>query len=492
VSRTYREDIRFLLGREERQIAGVDPHISVLEFLRLEEGKTGTKEGCAEGDCGACTVVIAERDGDGLTYKAVNSCIQFLPTLDGKQILTVEHLKEDGRLHDVQRAMAATHGSQCGFCTPGFVMSLYALYLNGGSQETSEINDVLAGNLCRCTGYGPIVQAAKDMGGRDRSSGNARDQERKIADQLTGLDDGTSLGFESERGRYFAPRSVDELADLYEQYPEAVILAGGTDVGLWVTKQNRHFETMIYLGAVEDLRHIEEKDGALHIGASVTYTEAHQHLTQHFADFGNIVRRIGGAQVRNAGTFGGNIANGSPIGDTPPVLIALDAKLILRQGKREREIPLEEFFIDYGKQDRAPGEFVSAIKIPLGAEHGELKAFKISKRFDQDISALLGAFRINVVGGKVERARIAYGGMAGTPKRATHCEAALSGKAWTTETIKAAQAALAKDFTPMSDLRAGANYRMQVAQNLLMKVFLEEDGGAVPLRLDGSGARRHG
>jgi xanthine dehydrogenase small subunit len=464
-----RQEIRFLLGDEERCLTDVDPHTTVLNYLRNEEHLVGSKEGCAEGDCGACTVVIAEVDGDRLKYQALNSCIQFVPQLDGKQVLTVEHLRgADGALHPAQSAMAAAHGSQCGFCTPGFVMSLYVLYQNGGESNRDNINDALAGNLCRCTGYGPIVTAAQEMGGAPKQSAEEVATLSRLKSFKTGM-----VGLESAAGNYYAPTTKQELAVLYEAHPDAVLLAGGTDVGLWVTKQHRCFDTVISLGDVEDLKTIEDTGEAISIGAGASYTDAHELLGQHFPDFGEVIRRLGARQVRNAGTIGGNIANGSPIGDTPPILIALGSTLVLRKGGARREIALEDFFIDYGKQDLGKGEFVEAVKVPKLMGGAFLKAFKISKRFDQDISALLGAFVLELVDGKVTKARIAFGGMAATPKRAASCEKALLGKVWDQSTIAMAREALGQDFEPLTDMRATSDYRMQVAQNLLQKVYLE-------------------
>ncbi|TNE59789.1 MAG: xanthine dehydrogenase small subunit [Alphaproteobacteria bacterium] len=464
-----RRTIRFLLGEEERALTNVDPHLTVLNYLRLHENLTGSKEGCAEGDCGACTVVIARPEGEGLRYEALNSCIQFVPQLDGAQVLTVEHLRgPGGKLHPVQEALAKAHGSQCGFCTPGFVMALYALYKNGGETDRGRINDALAGNLCRCTGYGPIVAAAEAMGG----DAALNQGEQAVLSRLRDFD-GSMLALEGDKGCFFAPTNTQEFAELYEANPEVVLLAGGTDVGLWVTKQHRRFETVISLAKVKELQSLEEDDQSITIGAGVTYARAQEMLTRAFPDFGEVIRRIGAGQVRNAGTLGGNIANGSPIGDTPPILIALGARLTLRKGDKRREMPLEDFFIDYGKQDRAPGEFVESLRVPKLGQSASLTAYKISKRFDQDISAVLGAFHLTVEEGVVTAARIAFGGMAATPKRATHAEACLQGQPWTEATVDLAMDALAQDFTPLTDMRATAGYRLKVAQNLLKKAFLE-------------------
>lgn len=488
-----RSDIRFLLGNEERRIATIDPQTTVLNYLRLTEHKCGTKEGCAEGDCGACTVVLGEVDdhaAGGMSYRTVNACIQFVPTLDGKQLLTVEHLKtDDGRLHPVQQAMVDTHGSQCGFCTPGFVMSLYKIWLDGGEDDRGAINDALAGNLCRCTGYGPIIEAARQSGGAAINSKLEQSRRQDIANRLKALigeDGGLSLNHES--GRYFAPRSSDELARLLITHPDAVILAGGTDIGLWVTKHLKRLDPIIYIGDVADLKQVAQMGTELHIGAGATYSTAHDALGAVAADIGELIRRIGSRQIRNAGTVGGNIANGSPIGDTPPALIALGARIVLRRGDVRREVALEDFFITYGKQDRAKGEFVEKIIVPQPGAHTQFKAWKISKRFDQDITAVLGAFAITLENGVVRDMRAAFGGMAGTPMRAKKCEAALIGQPWNDETLNAARLALVDDFKPMTDMRASGEYRMLVAQNLLSKLFIETTQPGVATRLVGEAA----
>jgi len=485
-----RSDIRFLLGNEERRIENIDPQTTVLNYLRLTEHKCGTKEGCAEGDCGACTVVLGEVDetaAGGMSYRTVNACIQFVPTLDGKQLLTVEHLKSaDGSLHPVQQAMVDSHGSQCGFCTPGFVMSLYKIWLDGGEDDRGAINDALAGNLCRCTGYGPIIEAARQSGGvaiNDKLEQSRRQDIAERLEALIGEEGGLSLSHES--GRYFAPRNSDDLAHLLVTHPDAVILAGGTDVGLWVTKHLKRLDPIIYIGNVADLKQVEQIGTELHIGAGASYSDAHDALGAVAADIGELIRRIGSRQIRNAGTVGGNIANGSPIGDTPPALIALGARIVLRMGDIRREIALEDFFITYGKQDRAKGEFVEKIIVPKPGAQTQFKAWKISKRFDQDITAVLGAFAITLENGVVRDMRAAFGGMAGTPMRAKKCEAAMVNQPWNDATLNAARRALMDDFKPMTDMRASGEYRTLVAQNLLTKLFIETTQPGVATRLVG-------
>jgi len=446
--------IRFLLDGEVIEAEASDPTATVLDYLRYTLRRTGTKEGCAEGDCGACTVLVGALDGDAVKWRAVNACILFLPMLDGKALKTVESL---GGAHPVQRAMADGHGSQCGFCTPGFVMSLYGRSIGALGTEGTPVKDVIAGNLCRCTGYGPILDAGEA-------------NPRQPTD-----DSETVAALRALQPAYGHPASADELADRLVAHPETRIVAGATDVGLWVTKGLQDLGPTVFIGDIADLRQIEEDADSLTLGAAVRYSEAKEALARLHPDLGELVRRIGGLQVRNAGTIGGNIANGSPIGDMPPALIALGAELVLRKGGERRTMPLENFFLAYGKQDLRPSEFVESVRIPRPAAAAMIRIVKLSKRFDSDISALCGAFALRVEGGVVAAARIAFGGMAAIPARAPACEAALTGKPWSEETIGAAAAALAQDYRPLSDLRGSAAYRLAAAANLLRALLLEPE-----------------
>ena len=484
-----RHTLSFLLGDEPRVIEAVDPTLTVLDWLRLEERRMGTKEGCAEGDCGACTVVVGRLTQGEVRYEAVNACIRFLATLDGCQLLTVEHLKRsDGTLHPVQQALVDRHGSQCGFCTPGFVMSLYALWLNENRPEVPRIKDVLAGNLCRCTGYAPIIAAAQTM---YDIPAKPEDRPADAASRLQALQDDETLSIGVAGRRFHAPATLPALAQLLAEEPQATLVAGATDVGLWVTKFQRVLPSVIYLGRVAELHRIAETDTAIEIGGGVTYSEAMPVLARLYPDLGELLRRLGAVQVRNVGTIGGNIANGSPIGDTPPALIALGATLMLRRGATRRSLELEDFFLAYGKQDRQKDEIVELVSIPKLSSNAKFRTYKITKRFDQDISAVCGAFLVELAEGKVARIRIAFGGMAGTPKRAAGAERALLGQPWTRTSIEAAQQALAGDFTPLDDWRASAAYRSMIAANLLLKFFVETDDPTAETRLVGARSLAH-
>lgn len=468
--------VRFLLDGEVIALDEVDPTGTVLEMLRTRLRRTGTKEGCAEGDCGACTVLLGELAGERIAWRAVNSCILFLPMLDGKALLTVESL---GGEHPVQTEMVEHHGSQCGFCTPGIVMSLYGRAIGALGAEQS-VADVLSGNLCRCTGYGPILAAGEAVGRTPRDDTalvaalkalQAPARDFRFQDALAG-----------QERIAFMPCGVDELAALYIRHPQARLVAGATDVGLWVTKQHRALDELIFIGDIADLRLIEENSTGVRLGACVRYTEMQEALARLHPALGELVRRIGGTQVRNAGTIGGNIANGSPIGDMAPALIALGAELTLRQGDKRRSMALEDFFIAYGKQDRAPGEFVESIFIPRPVKAEIVSISKVSKRFDSDISAVCGAVKLRLEERRIAEARIAFGGMAATPKRARAAEAFLTGGVFSEENLDNAASLLGKDFAPLSDVRGSSAYRLTVAGNLLRRMWAESQGEVVSVR----------
>jgi xanthine dehydrogenase small subunit len=486
-----RNSIRFILDGEQVELTGVDPTRTVLQYLREDLGRTGTKEGCAEGDCGACTVVVAEVDSASgrLRARAINSCIQFLPTLDGKELITVESLQTaDGDLHPVQQAMLQCHGSQCGFCTPGFVMSMFALFKNKSQPSRREIDDALAGNLCRCTGYRPIVDAALEMYDIESTgSGQAgwisdqagcassQDEARRVA-ALRKLATQETLAIESAARRYYSPRTASKLAELLSSFPDATLLAGGTDVGLWVTKQQRVLDTVIYTGNVIELCSIETGDRYLEIGAAVSLSDAMPAIVAEYPEMEELLVRFASPPIRNAGTLGGNIANGSPIGDSMPALMALDSAVVLRSGSATRQVALSEFYVDYQQSVMEKDEFLERVRIPLRDQECLFDSYKVSKRFDQDISALCGAFYLRLDGSKIADVRLAYGGMAAIPKRASAAEAALRGNSWNEQSLRNAMQALDRDYSPISDMRASAAYRQQVSRNLLYRFWLESSG----------------
>ena len=467
--------IRFLLNGEEITLTDVAPDLTLLDWLRLERRLRGSKEGCAEGDCGACTVLVGRLMGDEIIYDSVTACIRFVGSLHGTHVVTIEHLRgENGALHPVQQAMVDHHGSQCGFCTPGFVMSLYGLWMRNPDPSRAAIEKALQGNLCRCTGYAPIIRAGEAMGSYGKPQGDPLWAERiAVRQKIKAINDGRRVEIGEGDKRVIIPASLDDFAAVYEANPEARIVAGSTDVGLWVTKFMRNIGPVIFIGHLQELKRIAENDSEVRFYAGVSYSEALPVITANFPQLGELWDRIAGEQIRNMGTIGGNIANGSPIGDTPPPFIALGAKLHLRRGEHRREIKLEDYFLAYGKQDRQPGEFVESVTLPLLPAGEKFATYKISKRRDEDISALCGAFRVFVNdAGTVGMARIAFGGMAATPKRAKAVEAALIGKPWTMETVEAVVPHFAEDFSPISDMRASADYRMLAAQNLLKRFFL--------------------
>ena len=471
--------LKFILNDEDVEITELDATTTLLDYLRLTKRLRGSKEGCAEGDCGACTVLVGRMSGRELVYETINACICFVGMLHGTHVVTIEHLSPaDGPLHPVQQAMVDFHGSQCGFCTPGFVMSLYGLWLAEPNPTVAQIETALQGNLCRCTGYAPIIKAGLAMSSyADVSADALRAQREAMKARVQALNNGETVDIGAGKNRIIVPGSVDELARIYAENPTGTLVSGATDVGLWVTKFMRDIGPVIYIGHLQDLHSIEEDEGELVLGAGVTYTEAEGAIGRHFPQLSELWSRIGGWQVRNAGTIGANIANGSPIGDTPPPLIALGAHVILRKGNERREVRLRDFFIAYGKQDRQPGEFVESIRIPYLPNGEKLACYKVTKRKDEDISALCGAFRVFVNDdGNVGMVRIAFGGMAATPKRAVAVEEALIGKPWTAATIEAALPAFAVDYQPLTDMRASAEYRLLAAQNLLRRFHLETVG----------------
>ncbi len=470
------DPVRFYYQGQVRQLDGVAPTRTVLQHLREDLHCTGTKEGCAEGDCGACTVVIGSLENGELSLNAVNSCIQFAATLDGKALFSVEDLQQrDGALHPVQQAMVECHGSQCGFCTPGFVMSLWGMYLKQDGEQPSrcQIDDALSGNLCRCTGYRPIIDAARRMGELPR----VEFDRAGIKARLTELRRDSMATYSAGGRHFFAPRTLDELAQVRAGHPAALLLAGSTDIGLWVTKQMRDIGDIIYLGHVDALKAIAEADGFIDIGAGATLEDAYRAVCKHYpGQLSEMWQRFASLPIRNAGTLGGNVANGSPIGDSMPWLIALGAELVLRGPGGVRAMPLEDFYLGYQNKDLQAGEFVQAVRVPMPRAGVQFRTYKLAKRFDQDISAVCAAFAFRLDGDLIGSARIAFGGMAAMPQRAARTEALLAGRSWSEETLREAMAMLAEDYAPLSDMRASSAYRMKAAQNLLRRFWFETRG----------------
>ncbi len=447
--------IRFALNGALREVTGVSPSTTVLDWLRAQR-LTGTKEGCAEGDCGACSVVLDRGSDASPRYQAVNSCLMLLPQLNGQDLLTVEGIERDGVLHAVQELLVETDGTQCGFCTPGFVMSMYAFAQGSEPRDEAHIHEALAGNLCRCTGYRSIVDACKKIPlpdfRHDSGSGGFGDR---------------ALVYESGTQRFLSPRTLDELLALRAIHPEAIVLGGGTDLGIRASKERERFPVALFTGLVEGLDDVQEQDGVLRIGAAATYTRALPAIDQHFPSFGALIRRIGSRQIRNLGTLAGNLVNASPIGDTPPCLIALGAQVQIAGKRGARTLPVAQFITGYRKTALGPDEVVTAIDIPYLPHGARFEAYKISKRFDQDISSTIGAFYAH--GAEM---RIVYGGMAERAKHAAHVEALLRNG---TPGLSEIEAAMAQDFTPLSDHRASRQYRLRAASGLVRRFLLEAD-----------------
>jgi xanthine dehydrogenase small subunit len=463
--------IRFIRRGEQVCLGNVPPDRTLLEVLREDLGCTGTKEGCGEGDCGACTVVLGEARDGKVEYKAINSCIRLAHSVDGMAVWTVEDIAAaDGTLHPAQEAMVQCHGSQCGFCTPGFVMSLFGMYQNhvchGEPITRALAQEELSGNLCRCTGYRPILDAAQQM----QDLPPVKVDETALLTQLAAIQPVASTS------GYIAPRHLKGLLAARAANPGAQIVAGCTDVGLWVTKMHMQFGQVLDVTQVKELRRVERYPHHIAIGAAVTLTDAFAALVADRPQLKTFANRFAGLPVRNSGTLGGNVANGSPIGDSMPLLIALGANVVLMSVRGNREMSLEKLYTGYRKNVMAPDEVLAWIKVPLPLDGEMLKAYKISKRYDDDISAVCLVVNMTVTDGNVAAVSIGAGGVAATPVRATQAEAELRGNAWTPAAAQAAAAALRAQFQPISDMRASAGYRSEVLGNLMQRFWLESRG----------------
>ena len=462
--------IKFIFENKIQQIQNPDPNETILSYIRSKLKKTGTKEGCAEGGCGACTVVIGELKKSNIVYKAINSCIAFTTSLEGKQLLVVEDLMlKNGSLHPVQSAMVNYHGSQCGFCTPGFVMSLFAMYKNNTSYDKKTIEESISGNLCRCTGYRPIIDAAKSL--KNSKSDQFKKNKNKTIVLLKKIRP-KNIFISNENKRYFAPRTVNELKKIIKKYPNLDFFSGGTDMSLVVTKQRKDLENIIYLNSIDELNYIKENNKYIEVGATTSLRSFEQFIKKYYSDFNTILKRYGSVQIRNVATIAGNIATASPIGDSLPLLLSLDASIVLESFDKKIILPLKNFFISYRKTRLKKGQFISSIRIPIFKKN-IFKAYKISKRIDDDISSVCASFNLAIVNNKIKNIKIAYGGMAAIPKRAFYCEKMLLNSNFSEDTILKAQKSLEKDFQPIDDMRASSKYRMQIAKNLLTKFFLE-------------------
>ena len=463
--------IKFVYQDQIIEVKNPDPNEILLNYIRTKLKKNGTKEGCAEGGCGACTVVLGEYKDNKINYSSINSCIMFLPTLHRKQLILVEDLvSKNGSLHPVQQAIVNYHGSQCGFCTPGFVMSLFSMFKNYSKFNDDLIKNSISGNLCRCTGYQPIIKAAKSLNNKNKADQFTKNEENII--KLLKKINNESIIICKKDKKYFAPRYVEELKKILKKNINSYLLSGGTDLSLVVTKERKNIDSIIYMNSIDELNYIKNNNGYIEVGATTPLIKFENYIKKYYSDFNSILKRYGSVQIRNTATLAGNIATASPIGDTLPLLLSLDAQVVLKSMKKTKVVPLNKFFIDYRKTKLKMGQFINSIRIPFFPEN-TFKAYKISKRFDDDISSVCASFNLQLINKKIKSIKIAYGGMASIPKRAKYCEKILLNSPITDQIINKAKEALEQDFKPVSDMRASAKYRMIVAKNLLHKCFLE-------------------
>ena len=463
--------IKFIHSDQIIEIINPDPNETLLNYIRTKLRKTGTKEGCAEGGCGACTIVLGELKNNNINYKAINSCITFLPTLAGKQLILIEDLvSEKNLLHPVQEAMVKYHGSQCGFCTPGFIMSLFSMFKNYSRLKDEVIKDSIAGNLCRCTGYKPIIKAAKSLNNKNKIDSFHKNKKKTIS--LLKKIGNESIAIYKKDKKYFAPRYVSELKKILKKNINSQLLSGGTDLSLIVTKGRKDINSTIYMNSIRELNYIKKNKEYIEVGATTSLADFEIYIKKYYPDFNKILKRYGSIQIRNVATVAGNIATASPIGDNLPLLLALDSKVVLQGIKKGKVVPINDFFIGYRKTKLKAGQFIHSIRIPV-VDKNIFKAYKISKRFDDDISSVCAAFNLTIENKKIKNIKIAYGGMAELPKRAINCEKSLLNSSINQEIINKAKNALEKDFSPISDMRASGKYRKIIAKNLLEKCFLE-------------------
>ena len=469
--------ISFIHRDQIVEVKNPDPNETLLNYIRTKLKKTGTKEGCAEGGCGACTVVLGELKNNDIIYRAINSCITLLPTIQGKQLILVEDLiSKEGKLHSVQEAMVKYHGSQCGFCTPGFVMALFSMFKKYSNFKEDVIKDSISGNLCRCTGYKPIINAAKSLKNQNKID-HFSENTKNIIKLLKKINNKSIKIYQKDK-RYFAPRYIQELKKIIKKNSDINFLSGGTDLSLNITKERKDINSIVYMNSISELNYIKNNEKYIEIGASTPLIDLEYYIKKYYPDFTKILRRYGSPQIRNVGTIAGNIATASPIGDCLPLLLSLNAQVILQDLKKTKILFLDNFFINYRKTKIKRNQFIHSIRIPLFKKN-IFKAYKVSKRFDDDISSICGAFNLEIIKNKIESVRIAYGGMAEIPQRAIFCEKVLLKSSINADTVNKAKEALEKDFKPISDMRASGLYRMEVAKNLLEKCCAEIENNKI-------------
>jgi xanthine dehydrogenase small subunit len=458
------DQLRFNLNGAWVTERAASPTTTLLRYLRDTKGLSGTKEGCAEGDCGACTVAVSELGPDGRpAWRAVNSCLVLLPMLQGKHVLTVEALARGGAHHPAQAALAQALGSQCGYCTPGVVMSMFEASHRDDLDAPWKLDDQLCGNLCRCTGYRPIRDAAQAVAGTCRGDGFS-----PVAPESMALD------YQAQGQRFVTPTSWEALFDALDAHPDARLVVGGTDLSLEVTKRFAVLPKLISLEALPGFKVLSETPGGLRLGAGAPVSELEDFTAPRLPSLHRMARYFGARQIKHRGTLGGNLCTASPIGDLAPALISLGAAAVLRGRAGERTAPLEAFFTGYRTTALAKGEVLAAVTVPRPSATARAASYKVSKRRELDISTVSAGLYVDTdAAGVVTTARLAFGGMAATPKRAAQAEAALVGRAWSEATVEAAAEALARDFTPLSDHRGSKAYRVLVAANLLRGFFDE-------------------